>query len=30
MYNTETEISPDRELLFLLAWKTQMESAIYN
>ena len=27
---TKLEISPDRELLFLLAWKTQMESAIYN
>jgi len=28
--NTKLEISPDRDLLFLLAWKTELESAIYN
>jgi len=28
--NTKLEIAPDRDLLFLLAWKTELESAIYN
>ena len=27
---TKLEITPDKELMFLLAWKTEIESAIYN